>query len=79
MYCHQQQMHDWKMCFCVNNKVVFWYTLHNVFLFIPIHLKQILNAIIIAQVNYEEMTIPKQLHIPQHNPLHTSSGKRTSS
>jgi hypothetical protein len=49
-----------------------------VFLFIPIHLKQILNAIIIVQVNYEEMTIPKQLHVPQGNPLHTSSGKDTS-
>jgi hypothetical protein len=62
----------------VNNNVVFWYTLLNVFLFIPIHLKQILNAIIIVQVNYEEMTIPKQLHVAQGNPLHTSSGKHTS-
>jgi hypothetical protein len=33
---------------------------------------------IIVQVNYEEMTIPKQLHVPQGNPLHTSSGKHTS-
>jgi hypothetical protein len=65
------------MCYCVNNKVVFWYTLHNVFLFIPTPLKQILNAIIILLVNYEEMTIPKQLHVPQCNPLHISSGRHT--
>jgi hypothetical protein len=48
------------------------------FLLIPIHLKQILNANIIVHVNYEEMTIPKQLHVPQGNPLHTSSGKHSS-
>jgi hypothetical protein len=71
-------MHDRKMCFCVNNKAVFWYTLHNVFLFIPIHLKQILNAIIIVQANYGEITILKQLQVTQGNPLHTSSGKHTS-